>query len=354
MGHESGCSRGDESGPGLRPRGRGWRVSDPGASLLDRGAPLPGDDTYYGGGEGDPYASQYAGYENDYHDDRNPYANDPFGDGNGGRGPYNDRGGSQMMSINNHTSPGMKRSPASKKPPVPKRSAMKQHSAYGGGGGGGYDDYDGYGYDDRYGGGGGGPRPPRMDPIEGPVTGSITNPSDRTTTAACWARTVSTSCWARWGWTPTRRSTGRLARGRRRLRSLTGKLASRTRSRLRRRGPRRRSSRWCTGNGCSNQNLTSTGARTSRWIPTHPRASATSCSSTARRCQSRNRRRRGGEGAAVGVRARQGTGYSSRANDFVDYMNHPAVPDESQLAELERLEIEYRIHQEKLAALNIF
>jgi hypothetical protein len=35
-------------------------------------------------------------------------------------------------------------------------------------------------------------------------------------------------------------------------------------------------------------------------------------------------------------------------------MNHPAVPDESRMLELERLEIEYRIHQEKLAALNIF
>ena len=50
----------------------------------------------------------------------------------------------------------------------------------------------------------------------------------------------------------------------------------------------------------------------------------------------------------------KGRGYSSRANDFVDYMNHPAVPDESRMLELERLEIEYRIHQEKLAALNIF
>ena len=73
---------------------------------------------------------------------------------------------------------------------------MKQHSAYGGGGGGGgYDDYDGYGYDDPYGGRARGPgitTPTRIDPIEGPVTGWITNPGDRTTTAACWARTVST------------------------------------------------------------------------------------------------------------------------------------------------------------------
>ena len=54
---------------------------------------------------------------------------------------------------------------------------MKQRSAYGGGGGGGgYDDYDEYGYDDRYGGSGDGITTRAYGPDEGPVTGSIKNP----------------------------------------------------------------------------------------------------------------------------------------------------------------------------------
>ena len=357
-GYESGYSRGEyESGPGS-VRGGGGGGFDPGASLLDWGAPLPGDDTYYGGGEGDPYASQYAGYENDYHDDRNPYANDPFGDGNGGRGPYNDRGGSQMMSVNNHASPGMKRSPVSKKPPVPKRSAMKQRSAYGGGGGGGgggYDDYDGYGYDDRYGGGGGGYHDPhayRPDRRAGHgidyepkrpddyrrmlgengkylMLGSLGVDTDTEEHRKARAKAEAIKEFDRQA-----REQNKIQAEKARAKKAKQPLVYR--ERLQQKFDINRSSdKPLDPNAPPSKRdvMLKYGKTVPKPKPAAPRE----------------------EKAPQSVHEHgKGRGYSSRANDFVDYMNHPAVPDESQLAELERLEIEYRIHQEKLAALNIF
>jgi len=355
--HHGGAGGGYESGPGP-VRGGGNGGFDPGASLLDWGAPLPGDDTYYGGGEGDPYASQYAGYENDYHDDRNPYANDPFGDGNGGRSPYNDRGGSQMMSINNHASPGMKRSPVSKKPPVPKRSAMKQHSAYGGGGGGGgYDDYDGYGYDDPYGGRARGPgyhdphayrpdrraghgmdyEPRRPDDYRRMLgengkylmLGSLGVDTDTEEHRKARARAEAIKEFDRQA-----REQNKIQAEKARAKKAKQPLVYR--ERLQQKFDINRSSdKPLDPNAPPSKRdvMLKYGKTVPKPKPAAPRE----------------------EKVQQSVHEHgKGRGYSSRANDFVDYMNHPAVPDESQMAELERLEIEYRIHQEKLAALNIF
>ena len=133
-----------------------------------------------------------------------------------------------MMSVNNHASPGMKRSPVSKKPPVPKRSAMKQRSAYGGGGGGGYDDYDGYGYDDRYGGGGGGHayRPDRR--AGHGMDYEPRRPDDYRRMLGENGKYLMLGSLG----VDTDTEEHRKARLVERLRSLTGKLASRTRSRL--------------------------------------------------------------------------------------------------------------------------
>lgn len=355
-----------QGGPGpVRGGGGGF---DPNASLLDWGAPLPGDSSYYGGGEGDPYASQYAGYENEagYDDDQsNPYANDPFGDGNAnaGRSPYNDRGGggSQMMSINHKSDrPRQKRSPAGKKPPVPTKSAMKQRSAYGGGrGDGGYDDT--YGYDDGYGdtygdqnprGGyqdsyayrpdrraGHGvdyePRRPddyrRMLGENGKylMLGSLGVDTDTDEHRKARARAEAI------------KEFDRLAREQNRIQAEKAKVKKSKqpvvfRERLQQKFDINRSSdKPLDPNAPPSKRdvMLKYGRSVPKPKPAPPRE----------------------ERVVQSVHEHgKGRGYSSRANDFVDYMNHPAVPDESRMLELERLEIEYRIHQEKLAALNIF
>ena len=262
------------------------------------------------------------------------------------------------MSINNHASPGMKRNPVSKKPPVPKRSAMKQHSAYGGGGGGGgYDDYDGYGYDDPYGGGARGPgyhdphayrpdrraghgmdyEPRRPDDYRRMLgengkylmLGSLGVDTDTEEHRKARARAEAIKEFDRQA-----REQNKIQAEKARAKKAKQPLVYR--ERLQQKFDINRSSdKPLDPNAPPSKRdvMLKYGKTVPKPKPAAPRE----------------------EKAPQSVHEHgKGRGYSSRANDFVDYMNHPAVPDESQMAELERLEIEYRIHQEKLAALNIF